>query len=207
MLAFYRRTYIHAPRHHRAIAALVHRFGAFGGTVRLVQRWIASHWLFSERNSTQGHVRAEALELLVAYVFLVACGGRDNAPATKELGFFRVVAFLAGWEWEKGLYVPLYEGNADNGLSSDSITAHDADGKNGNETAKNAVNLKAGSARSGAWTLVTKEDLEGRMWTEGGPTALVARRIKSVASVTMKCVDTSEKEGHGVNPRVNNAFL
>lgn len=36
---------IHAPRHHRVIAALCHSHSAFAGTVRLVKRRFALHWL------------------------------------------------------------------------------------------------------------------------------------------------------------------
>ena len=214
-LSFYKRTYIHGPRHHRAIASLVHRYGAFCGTVRLVQRWLASHWLFSEcspKSDGEGgdagvHVRCEAVELIAAYVFIVLCGGGGNVPGTKELGFFRVVSFLASWEWERGLYVPLYEDNASRGDDTHSSTPSQSieEGKAETEGKKSAlVSLKAGSARSGGWTLATREDSEGKMWTESGPTALVARRVRTVASVTIKCVDVAEASRPGVaslNPK------
>ena len=37
----YTRRFIHAPRHHRAVASPCHHFIAYAGTVRLVKRWLA----------------------------------------------------------------------------------------------------------------------------------------------------------------------
>ena len=68
----YTRRFVHAPRHHRAIAALAQRFTAFAGTVRLAKRWFAAHWLLG------GHVSEEAVELLVGNVTTVA--GRSSKP-------------------------------------------------------------------------------------------------------------------------------
>ncbi|CDO77351.1 hypothetical protein BN946_scf184786.g12 [Trametes cinnabarina] len=106
----YTRRFIHAPRHHRAIAALCHRFAAFAGTVRITKRWFASHWLL------RGHVSEEAVELLCAYVFLrtsapalgeTAASQATSAPSSKERGFAQVVEFLKDWDWTTGLSVPL----------------------------------------------------------------------------------------------------
>jgi len=85
-----------APRHHRAIAALCHRYTAFSGTVRLVKRWLASHWLI------HGHITEEAVEIICAHFFvgdgrkLAIDADADQAashlvPASKERGFATVV--------------------------------------------------------------------------------------------------------------------
>lgn len=209
-LTFYKRVYIHAPRHHRAIASLVHRFTSFSGTVRLVQRWFASHWLLSETPKSNGegptHVRTEAVELIVAYVFLVVCGGKEGVPVTKELGFFKFVEFLSRWEWEKGIYAPIYEDNADadarDGLTSTPASFETKTEETVQKKAPKAT-VKAGSARSGAWTLATREDPEGRMWTESGPTIVIARRLQNLAKAAVKFVDESEKTEIGaLEPRV-----
>lgn len=173
----YTRRFIHAPRHHRAIAALSHRFSAFAGTVRLVKRWLAAHWLL------HGHVSEEAAELICASVFL---GGsstakeRESVPGTKERGFALVVQFFRDWEWEKGLFVPLY--------GSESADAEDG--------AKKA-NVVAGS-RMGAWAISTEMNPDGHMWTASGPDAIVARRITSIGKASLECLQEIETDAFDV---------
>ncbi|RDX41283.1 Nrap protein [Lentinus brumalis] len=160
----YVRRFVHAPRHHRAVAALSHRSAAFAGTVRLVKRWFAAHWLL------RSHVREEAVELLCAYVFL-RTGARVQAegaagivgadvPGTKERGFATVLEFLKEWDWTKGLVVPLEFGERDASVTPD------ASGR---------------PSTRAAWSLVTEFDPEGRMWTSDGPDAIVARRVTALA--------------------------
>ena len=157
------RQFVVAPSHHRAISNLCHRFPGFSGTVRLVKRWLASHWLLDV------HVSQEAAELICAGVFigdgLDLSEDSDNpknqvdAPVTKERGFAAVVHFLASWEWQAGLCVPLY--------------------------GKLEVSTPRGSAgSSGAWVIRTSEDPSGKMWTSSGPDAVVARRITTFAKAT-----------------------
>ena len=161
----YMRRFIHSPRHHRVIAALSHRFTAYASTVRLVKRWLASHWLLG------GHVREEAVELLCAYIFLT--GGdasssrdaqRESIPGTRERGFALVVEFLKDWEWANGLFVPV-QGDQDipDGAAGDARIPSHAGG------------------RTGVWRISTEFDREGYMWTSAGPDAVVARRIRALA--------------------------
>ncbi|TDL20253.1 Nrap protein [Rickenella mellea] len=182
-LEIYTRRFIHAPKHHRAIASLFHLFPAYSGTVRLVKRWLASHWLLG------GHVSEEAVELLCASVFIgdgkslvegnSELVGRAGVPGSKEAGFARVVKFLACWKWEGGLVVPVY---GSGGTSAEG-------GKN--------VEVKAGSA-PGVWVISTEEDREGRMWTSKGPTPLAARRIKVLAKASWECLKALEREYYDV---------
>jgi U3 small nucleolar RNA-associated protein 22 len=99
--------FIHAPRHHRAIANLCHKYSAYSGTVRLVKRWLAAHWLL------QFHVSEEAIEIICAIPFV---GGKQKStesaatvPHSKERGFSLVLEFLTDWKWEEPLCLPLYE--------------------------------------------------------------------------------------------------
>ncbi|KAI0916701.1 hypothetical protein AcV5_003115 [Taiwanofungus camphoratus] len=168
----YHRRFIHAPRHHRAIAALCHRFTSFSGTVRLVKRWLASHWLLC------GHVSEEVAELLCASVFLrhgtswsaETANTRAGVPGSKERGFGLVVELLKDWEWSKGLFVPLYGSTEDAGSSGNS-----------------AVTITAGT-RAGVWAVATEYDPDGHMWTSIGPDAIVARRVRAVAKATWDCL-------------------
>ena len=161
----YVRQFIAAPSHHRAISNLCYRYAGFSGTVRLVKRWLASHWLLDL------HVSQEAVELISAKVFVGDGSGLSedfdspknqvDVPVTKERGFATVVHFLATWEWQAGLNVPLY--------------------------GKVEVSTSQGPAGSpGAWVIRTSEDPSGKMWTSSGPDAVVARRITAFAKATWK---------------------
>ncbi|KAI8970659.1 Nrap protein [Trametes punicea] len=165
----YMRRFVHGPRHHRAIAALCHKFAAFSGTARLTKRWFASHWLL------RGHVSEEAVELLCAYVFLRTGASASDAPSatafapgSKERGFAQVVEFLKDWDWSAGLFVPL--DSADQSA---------------------AVFVMAPSTTMSpvaAWSLSTPFDPRGHMWTASGPTAVVARRVTALARATWECL-------------------
>ncbi|EIW56105.1 Nrap protein [Trametes versicolor FP-101664 SS1] len=171
----YTRRFIHAPRHHRAIAALYHRFPAFANTVRLTKRWFAAHWLL------HGHVSEEAVELLCAHVFLrtgppfvadAAANAKTFAPGWKERGFAQVIEFLKDWDWTGGLEISL--DNADQ-TAGDSSTAPPT------TTSKDV-----------AWALKTPFDPRGHMWTSSGPNAVVARRITTIAKATWECLNGLE---------------
>ncbi|KAF9808684.1 hypothetical protein IEO21_07796 [Rhodonia placenta] len=168
----YRRRFIHAPRHHRAVAALNHRFPAFSGTVRLVKRWFASHWLL------RGHVSEEAVELLCAGIFLrhspVAsedgvADRKAGVPGSKERGFALAIELLKDWDWSTAMFVPLY-GSDDAAGSSEA-----------------AAGVTAG-AKAGVWTLPTERDPDGHMWTARSPDAIVARRVRALAKATWECL-------------------
>ncbi len=171
----YTRRFIHAPRPHRAIAALYHRLPAFANTVRLTKRWFAAHWLL------RGHVSEEAVELLCAHVFLrtgppltadVATNARTFAPGSKERGFAQVIEFLKDWEWAEGLDIML--DNADQ-TAGDSPTA--------------APTI---TSKDVAWSLRTSFDPRGHMWTSSGPNAVVARRVTTIAKATWECLNGLE---------------
>lgn len=172
------RRYIHAPRHHRAIAALSHHYSAFAGTVRLVKRWLASHWIL------QGHISDEAIEIICASFFL---GGghkitqetdaeqtaKHLVPGSKERGFAAVVQFLKDWKWEEGLFVPLY-----------GDTAIDAATK---QTVPKVV-------LASVWKISTEQDQEGHMWTHCGPDIVVANRVRALATATWQYMQNIERD-------------
>ncbi|OCH85324.1 Nrap protein [Obba rivulosa] len=171
----YGRRFVHAPRHHRAIAALSHRYTAYSGTVRLVKRWLAAHWLL------RGHVSEEVVELLCASVFLGSgsssgaepvTNARASAPGSKERGFAQVVELLKDWEWEKGLFVPLYG-------SAGVVGALDKP-------------VAAAGTRQGVWSVATEMDPDGHIWTSSGPDAIVARRVGAIARATWECLQNIE---------------
>jgi U3 small nucleolar RNA-associated protein 22 len=174
----YLRRFIHGPRHHRAIAALYHHYAAFSGTVRLVKRWLASHWLL------QSHISEEVVELICASFFVdgrASVADMDTeqssqhlVPGSKERGFSAVVQFLKEWKWEDGLVVPLY------GLPPASLS--DA-----------STPLVNNVVHKGVWRVFTEHDREGHVWTCNGPDLVVARRVRSLADATWNCLQTLER--------------
>ncbi|EPQ51620.1 Nrap protein [Gloeophyllum trabeum ATCC 11539] len=167
----YLRRFIHAPKHHRAIANMSHRFSAYAGTARLVKRWLSSHWLL------HGHISEEVVEIICASVFL---GGRQygdgpSVPGSKERGFARVVEFLKDWKIEEGLFVPLYAAGAGEQASP--------------EEGANHIGVLD---KTGAWSVRTEEDPEGRMWTSHGPDSVVALRVKALAKATWNLLQSME---------------
>jgi U3 small nucleolar RNA-associated protein 22 len=161
----YTRRFIHAPGHHRAVANLCHRFTAYSGTVRLVKRWLASHWLL------HGHIGEEVVEIICA-VFFINEGRNPNAetvtqeraavPGTKERGFAMVVEFLKDWTWDKPLFVPMY----------------------GNTEGSRTLDNKSTATKVGVWAICTEEDETGHIWTSNGPNIVAANRVRALAKAT-----------------------
>jgi len=160
------RRFIHAPRHHRAIAALCHHYSAFSGTVRLVKRWLASHWLL------HSHISEEVVELICASIFTqkgrvltadvdIEQTAHHLVPGSKERGFATVVDFLREWKWEDGLFVPLY-GEVSSSMPNESV--------------------QAGSGS--VWRVCSEHDPGGHMWTYKGPDLVAANRVKGLAGAT-----------------------
>ncbi|KAF8908204.1 Nrap protein [Gymnopilus junonius] len=157
----YMRRFIHAPRHHRAIATLSHHYTAFPGTVRLAKRWLASHWLL------HSHIREEVVEIISGRDFSMETDPEKAlqhlVPASKERGFATFIEFLKDWKWEEGLFVPLYG----SGPASSASTS-----ENRPFTGK------------GIWKVSTEHDTDGHMWTQHSPDILVANRVRALANAT-----------------------
>lgn len=172
----YMRRFIHAPRHHRAIAVLCHHYPAFSGTVRLVKRWLACHWLL------HGHISGEVVELICASLFVNEGGhiaadvdieltAQHLVPGSKERGFATVVQFLKDWKWEDGLFVSLY------GTGTSTLTTDSVQSKAGNRS---------------VWKVSTEHDPEGYTWTYCGPDLVVAHRVRALANATWNLLQKVE---------------
>jgi U3 small nucleolar RNA-associated protein 22 len=141
--------------------------------VRLVKRWLASHWLLG------GHIREEVVEIICASFF--AGDGLQSmevdyaqVPGSKERGFANVVGFFKDWKWEDGLFVPLY-GN------TESLP----------ETQKLG---EISGCKSSVWTVSTEADKEGRLWTLNGPDMIIAHRVRALAKATWDHLESMEQE-------------
>lgn len=176
-LDLYTRRFIHAPRHHRAIATLSHRYIAYPATVRLVKRWLASHWLLGI------HVSEEAVEIICARLFIgtgvTLPDTTVGIPRSKEHGFALIMEFLKDWKLENPLFVPLYEDNGP--LTEPSVVA-------------------VGS-KEGIWTISTSEDPGGKMWTSSGPDIVAARRLRALAEEAFKILQETDIDSYSVKVR------
>lgn len=176
----YTRRFVHAPRHHRAVMALCHRFSAYPGTVRLVKRWLAAHWLL------RCHISEEAVEILCASVFLgvgsPSAKEADDVPGSRERGFARVVRLLMEWEWETGpLEVSIYE--------------------EGTEAGDGGVLGKG--VTKGVWRLNTAFDVDGKMWTAHEPDLVSALRVRQIAKATWDRLRAMESGPLDVKVRIS----
>ncbi|KAF8841474.1 Nrap protein [Paxillus ammoniavirescens] len=173
-LDVYTRRFIHAPRHHRAVTDLSHRYAAYPGTVRLVKRWIASHWLLGI------HITEEAVEIICARPFVGASTmlpeTAASVPRSKERGFALVLEFLKEWKPEDPLFVPMYE-------DSGSLTK---------------PSVVAVSSKSGVWTISTSQDKSGRMWTSSGPDVVAAHRLRALAEEACKILQAADADPYDV---------
>ncbi|PFH49460.1 hypothetical protein AMATHDRAFT_178762 [Amanita thiersii Skay4041] len=184
----YTKRFIHAPRHHRAIAGLCHMYSAFAGTVRLVKRWLAAHWLL------HAHISEEAVEIICSSFFVSAHSAEGSSnqldsralvgvPGSKERGFAAVVEFFKEWRWEEELFVPLYAGETNHSSVEDN---------------QEALGRRVGSGSGlggggGVWRISTEMDREGKVWTAHGPDSVAANRLKALAQVTWECMRQMEE--------------
>jgi len=197
----YERRFVHAPRHHRAIASLSHQHPAFSGTCRLVKRWFAAHWFL------HGHVSEEVVELLCAQMFALDgkhIGSDEDIPEaelsvipnTKERGFAMVIRFLSEWKWEEGgLYVCLYGAKKE------------AQGGEDGAAAVAKAEAPKPTAGGSVWAVSTEMDLGGKVWTRKGPDAVVARRIRALAGATWNYLQTIEDGAFNVQVRMSALLL
>lgn len=158
----YNRFFIYSPQYHSAVLALHHKYPSLSFTIRLVKRWLASHWVGSR-------VRDEAIELICIGVYL---SNTHDIPATARRGFTRVLDFLS--RWDGVLYVKLFEEVRDGETQKQD---------EGNDNVK-SIEIQAGQ---GSWRIATLEDPSGAIWCDT-ITPLVSSRIKSLAQALMKVI-------------------
>lgn len=175
----YQERFVHAPRHHNAIATLQHTFTSYSHTVRLVKRWFSSHMLSPNYPS-------EVLELLVASVFLDP-STLYEPPQSGATGFARVMDKLSSWDWrEEPLTVALYsfQGAVTSGrrpcfppLAKAIATTH-----------FRAHRAEDPSISEFAWRVCTEEDPKGMVWGRRTD-RVVAGRTRGLARATLKALN------------------
>ncbi|KAN0064992.1 U3 snoRNP protein [Thecaphora frezii] len=169
------RRFVVAPRHHRMVAAVGHKFVSFGGAVRLTKRWLRAQMLGRHL------VSDEAIELVAAAAYLLP---DEGAPASSVAGFLRIVRLLATWRWkEEPLLVPLQTAaSAPEGTERFSFPTELRVAAEDKFTAARAAD-PAMSNR--AWYIATEVDVDGLDFGRQGPFAGGADGIRKLAKAAV----------------------
>ena len=175
--------FLHSPQHHSAIAPLHHRFPSYSAATRLLKRWFSSHLL-------SNHVSAEAIELLMASVYLDP--GSRHIPSSASNGFIRAVESLASWDWKGApVLVPVFSASRE--ATSGRTTFPDEARAEAIDKFEKMRHSDKEITRT-AWVIVTERDLDGAVWTSGGPSKVVAGRINVLARATIEALKSSVEE-------------
>lgn len=184
-LAAYDERFVHAPRHHGAVATLQHHFTSYSHTIRLVKRWFSSHMLLPFFDE-------ELIEILVASIFIDAASPFDP-PQSGATGFARVMEKLASWKWrDEALMVPLYTFSTatTSGRRATFPPAQKAKAKAAFEKRR----LEDGQVNEWAWVIATEEDVMGRVWGRRTD-KVVAARARGLAKATLKTLNDGVTAG------------
>ena len=184
-LDLYNERFVHAPRHHAALATLQHHFTSYSPTVRLVKRWFSAHML-------SPHFPTELIELLVASVFLDSTSPYEP-PSSGATGFARVMEKLSSWKWkDESLLVPLYTFSS--ATTSGRRAALSASATVAAQAAFELRRLDDPVINRGAWFIATEEDVQGRVWGHGVGKA-VAGRARGLARATLNALNEGVSSG------------
>ncbi|XP_044469095.1 nucleolar protein 6 [Mangifera indica] len=169
-------------QHASMINGLQGRYPVYGPVVRLAKRWVASH-LFS------ACLMEEAVELLVAYIFLKPLP--FNVPSSRVTGFLRFLRLLAEYDWT---FSPLvidinndfgpddYKEINDNLMSS--REAHE----------ENTQNV------SPVMFLATAYDKRSEAWTRNSPNSMELKRLvayaRSSANLLSKLISENQIDSY-----------
>ncbi|KAF3796060.1 Nucleolar protein 6 [Nymphaea thermarum] len=149
--------------HSSMLNGLQGRYPMYGPVVRLAKRWVASH-LFSNV------LKEEAVELLVAYLFLKPFP--FYAPFSRVAGFLRFLRLLSEYDWA---HTPLIiDVNGD-------LTLQDEAEINENFSQIRRSNEANGDNELSALFLATKYDKKSEAWTKLSPSTTVLKRIVAYA--------------------------
>jgi U3 small nucleolar RNA-associated protein 22 len=188
-LAAYKRTYIQAPAHSRALQTLCTRYTALSPSIRLMKRWFAAHLL-------SPHFSPELIELLVVRTFLQPHPW--SVPACATTGFLRTLLWISRWDWR---HVPLIV-DFSSDISTSDAGVHEATYSSGLKT----EDVEKIQTRFEAWRRIdpamnrvvlfaaTNLDNDGTTWTDGSlPERVVAARMTSLARVAVDALRTQDE--------------
>ncbi|KAL8278934.1 hypothetical protein RQP46_008603 [Phenoliferia psychrophenolica] len=184
-LEVYQERFVHAPRHHAALATLQHHFTSYSPTVRLLKRWLSAHMLSS-------YFPSELVELVAASVFLDPATPYES-PNSGATGFARAMNTLANWRWrDEPLLVALY--SFSNNTTAGRRPQFAKDARDKAAVAFEQRRLADPSVNEFAWVVCTEGDPQGKVW--GRATGKVAAgRVRALAKATLKTLNEGLKTG------------
>ncbi|PKA50392.1 hypothetical protein AXF42_Ash013481 [Apostasia shenzhenica] len=150
-------------QHSSMINALYGRYPTYGSVVRLAKRWVSSH-LFSSS------IAEEAIELLVAYLFLRPFP--FHTPCSRITGFLRFLRLLSNYDWNfSPLIVDINE----------DFTTQDEREINDNFMSSRKSFEESSQHVEPAMFLATTYDKASEAWTKYSPTCGILGRMASYA--------------------------
>ncbi|GAA5959104.1 hypothetical protein JCM10213_008290 [Rhodosporidiobolus nylandii] len=177
--------FVHAPKHHAAIANLQHHFTSYSHTVRLLKRWVSAHMLSSSFSD-------ELLELVVASVLLDPSSPYDP-PNSGATGFARVMDRISRWNWrDEPLFVPIY--SFSNAITSGRRAVLPTADKADAIASFQAMRLAKPAMDEHAWVVATEDDVEGTLWSKATG-KVAAARIRGLAKAALKTLEEGVMSG------------
>lgn len=185
----YMTRFVLQPYYSQLMTALVHTYPSLSHTIRVVKRWLSSHWLLSFSESSPS-LSDEVAELLCANVY-VNCGSK-SVPGSTFCGFMRVLELLATFNFkESPLLVPMQEGS----YSADKI---DTVMKNFDEHRSADPELKSRAMFIAPMVNPNIDDLASiraeklfmdSFWTRKSPSAVLIHRLQSLAHAALTKIE------------------
>lgn len=176
-LSAYKRNFIQAPLHTQAVRTLSTRFPMLSPSMRLVKMWRDSHLL-------SDHISDELIELLTIRIFVHPHPW--SVPGSIITGFLRTLTYISKWDWRSEPLILDFNGE----MSSQDIDAirlrFEAWRKI--DPAMNRVAMFAAS----------NIDRDGIIWTEMGPSKVIAARFTSLAKAACKL---AKEQGLDIQPK------
>ncbi|KAH0971237.1 hypothetical protein GBA52_023393 [Prunus armeniaca] len=165
-------------QHSSMINGLQGCYAAYGPVVRLAKRWVASH-LFS------ACLVEEAIELLVAYIFLKPLP--FNAPSSRITGFLRFLRLLADYDWTfSALVVDI----------NNDLTPNDEKEISDNFMSSRKTYEENVQSVNPAMFLATAYDKASEAWTRFSPNSMELKRLMAYAGSSANFLTKLISEDH-----------
>ncbi|XP_052196632.1 uncharacterized protein LOC127803986 isoform X2 [Diospyros lotus] len=169
-------------QHSSMINGLQGRYPIYGPVVRLAKRWVSAH-LFSTS------LVEEAIELLVAYIFLKPFP--FSAPCSRITGFLRFLRLLSEYDWAFSALVVDINGD---------LTGNDDKEINGNFMSSRKTYEANMQNQIPSMFLATTYDKASEAWTRLSPTSSELGRLvayaKSSANLLAKLIACGELDSY-----------
>ncbi|KAH7395742.1 pre-rRNA processing protein-like protein Utp22 [Cadophora sp. MPI-SDFR-AT-0126] len=166
-LSEYKRSFIHLPLHTQSIATHCTRFPLLSQTIRLTKMWFDKHMLL-------GHISEELVEILVARTFLQPYPWQ--APSSVMTGFLRTLLFISRWDWRLTPLIVDFTGT---------MTTSEVDSINTRLEAWRKIDP---SMNRTVLFASSNHDSTGTVFTNKGPSKMVASRMTALARSACKLV-------------------